>query len=252
MSRRYDSRTTIFSPEGRLYQTEYAIEAISHAGTCLGILANDGVVLAAEKMVASKLLDDAGVPEKLYKVGNHLGVAVAGLDSDANLLVKQARLAVQRHLYNFGGPMPVEQLVVRLSDFKQSYTQHGGLRPFGAAFLYAGYDEHHGFQLYHSDPAGNYWGWKATCIGKSSTNAQSILKQEYKDEGMSLKEALSLAVKVLSKTMEGSELNSEKVEFATLTLANTTKAPKFSIYSNKQVDELLKAEGVVETAKEAP
>ena len=90
--------------------------------------------------------------------------------------------------------------------------QYAGLRPFGVSFLYAGYDSHFGFQLYHSDPSGNYSGWKATCIGANASNAQSILKQDYKESGMTLKDAKSLAVKVLSKTMDSTSLGSEKCE----------------------------------------
>jgi 20S proteasome subunit alpha 3 len=92
---------------------------------------------------------------------------------------------------------------------KQGYTQYGGLRPFGVSLLYAGWDKHYGFQLYHSDPSGNYSGWKATCIGENANNANSILKQDYKED-ITLEEAKSLAVKVLAKTMEISTLSSEK------------------------------------------
>ncbi|EOD41638.1 proteasome subunit alpha type [Emiliania huxleyi CCMP1516] len=101
MSRRYDSRTTIFSPEGRLYQVEYAMEAISHAGTALGVLASDGVVLAAEKKISSKLLEPSKSSEKMYMVDDHVACAVAGITADANILINQARLHAQRHLYNY-------------------------------------------------------------------------------------------------------------------------------------------------------
>ncbi|CAG8706063.1 1989_t:CDS:2, partial [Cetraspora pellucida] len=100
-------------------------------------------------------------------------------------------------------------MVQRLCDLKQGYTQYGGLRPFGVSFIYAGHDSHYGFQLYHSDPSGNYGGWKATCIGANNASAQSLLKQDYKDE-ITLKEARELAAKVLSKTMDSTTLSSEK------------------------------------------
>lgn len=119
MSRRYDSRTTTFSPEGRLYQVEYALEAINNASSTLGILATDGVVLAADKMVSSKLLDHGRAKEKLYKVENHVMCAVAGLTADANILINQARVNAQRFLYQYGEPQPIEQLVVQLCDVKQ-------------------------------------------------------------------------------------------------------------------------------------
>eukprot|EP00964_Phaeocystis_antarctica_P151419 scaffold119022_cov57-Phaeocystis_antarctica.AAC.2 len=194
-SRRYDSRTTTFSPEGRLYQVEYAMEAISHAGTAIGILGTDGVVLAAEKKVSSKLLEPAKSSEKMYMIDDHVACAVAGITADANILINQARLHAQRYMFSYQEPQPVEQLVQRLCDEKQLYTQYGGLRPFGVSLLYAGWDKTWGFQLYASDPSGNYGGWKATSIGSNSVAAQSLMKQEYKADAISLDEALKLAIK---------------------------------------------------------
>ncbi|KAB8346040.1 hypothetical protein FH972_023092 [Carpinus fangiana] len=203
-------QTTIFSPEGRLYQVEYALEAISHAGTALGILAKDGIVLAAERKVTSKLLEQDTSAEKLYILNDNMICAVAGMTADANILINYARQAAQRYLLTYNEEIPCEQLVRRLCDLKQGYTQHGGLRPFGVSFVYAGWDEQRRFQLYQSNPSGNYGGWKATSIGNNSQSAQSILKQDYKED-MTLEEAEGLAVKVLSKTMDSSKLSSEKV-----------------------------------------
>lgn len=125
-------------------------------------------------------------------------------------MIGRARITAQRYFYTYQEPIPVEQLVQRLCDLKQGYTQFGGLRPFGVSFLFAGWDRHYGtflellcnivltmlgFQLYQSDPSGNYGGWKATAIGANSTAAQSILKTDYQDD-ISLKDALKLTVKV--------------------------------------------------------
>ncbi|CAG2193749.1 PSMA4 [Mytilus edulis] len=213
MSRRYDSRTTIFSPEGRLYQVEYAMEAIGHAGTCLGILASDGVVLAAERRNTNKLLDEVSYSEKIYNLNDDMACSVAGITSDANVLTNELRLIAQRYLLQYQEPIPCEQLVSTLCDIKQAYTQFGGKRPFG-------WDKHYGFQLYQSDPSGNYGGWKATCIGNNSANAVSMLKQEYKEGEVKLKDALNLAIKILSKTLDMTKLTAEKVEIATLTRVN--------------------------------
>ncbi len=135
--------------------------------------------------------------------------AVAGMVSDANILINYARQSAQRYLLTYNEDIPCEQLVRRLCDLKQGYTQHGGLRPFGVSFIYAGYDEQRQFQLYQSNPSGNYGGWKATSVGANNASAQSLLKQDYK-EGLKLKEACALAVKVLSKTMDAQKLSSEK------------------------------------------
>lgn len=217
MSRRFDTRTTIFSPEGRLYQVEYAMEAISHAGTCLGILAKDGVVIAAERRNTSKLLDDTVMKsEKMYKLNDDIACSVAGITADANVLINQLRTIGQRHEVSYGEPIPLEQMVRYMCDLKQAYTQFGGMRPFGVSILYMGWDKVYGYQLYQSDPSGNYGGWKATCVGHNATTAMNLLKQEFDEEKSDLKSALTLAVKVMAKTMDTAKLTTEKMEIATL------------------------------------
>jgi 20S proteasome alpha/beta subunit len=141
--------------------------------------------------------------------------AVAGMTADANILMNFARQAAQKYLLTYNEDIPCEQLVRRLCDLKQGYTQHGGLRPFGVSFIYAGWDPQREFQLYQSNPSGNYGGWKATSVGANNASAQSLLKQDYKED-CSLKEACELAVKVLSKTMDSTKLSSEKSKFFVL------------------------------------
>ncbi|XP_050293399.1 proteasome subunit alpha type-4 [Anthonomus grandis grandis] len=247
MARRYDTRTTIFSPEGRLYQVEYAMEAISLAGTCLGILANDGILLAAERRNTNKLLDEVFTSEKIYKLNDDMVCSVAGITSDANVLTNELRLLGQRYLFQYGESIPCEQLVSWLCDVKQAYTQYGGKRPFGVSILYMGWDKHYGYQLYQSDPSGNYSGWKATCIGNYSSAAISSLKQEYKEGEMSLQDAKALAVKVLSKTLDVTKLTSEKVEMATLTRQNNKTV--INILTAKEVEELIAEFEKIEVSK---
>ena len=135
--------------------------------------------------------------------------AVAGMTADANILINYARQAAQRYLLTYNEDIPCEQLVRRLCDLKQGYTQHGGLRPFGVSFIYAGWDPQRQFQLYLSNPSGNYGGWKATSAGANNASASSLLKQDYKED-CTLTEACAMAVKVLSKTMDSTKLSSEK------------------------------------------
>eukprot|EP00298_Acanthocystis_sp_HF-20_P007141 c16807_g2_i2.p1 GENE.c16807_g2_i2~~c16807_g2_i2.p1 ORF type:complete len:249 (+),score=97.83 c16807_g2_i2:31-777(+) len=232
MSRKYDSRTTVFSPEGRLYQVEYAMDAINHAGAAVGVLSKDGVVLVAEKKITSKLLETSKSTEKMYKVDQHIATAVAGITADANILINHARLGAQRHLLTYSEPISVEGLVRNICDLKQGYTQFGGLRPFGVSFLWAGWDSHYGFQLYQSDPSGNYGGWKATSIGGNSQSSQSMLRQEYKDD-CSLDEALYLAVKVLGKNMDSTTLSADKVEISTITRVDGKVV--FHCFTNEQL-----------------
>ncbi|CCE78080.1 Piso0_000693 [Millerozyma farinosa CBS 7064] len=249
MSRRYDSRTTIFSPEGRLYQVEYAQEAISQAGTAIGILSTEGVVLACEKKVTSKLLDDDGSAEKIYEINDNMMCAVAGMNADASILVNSARLYAQQYLKTYNEEMPCEMLIRRVCNLKQGYTQHGGLRPYGVSFLYAGYDERYQFQLFTSNPSGNYSGWRATSIGANNAASQTMLKKDYKDD-MSLKEACELAVKVLSKTIDSSNLKGEKLEFATLSLSQDKKKIIRKIWKASDVDLLIKDTGVLDKIDE--
>eukprot|EP00808_Paulinella_micropora_P007289 g7099.t1 len=258
MASRYDSRTTIFSPEGRLYQVEYAMEAISQAGSALGIRSKAGIVLAAEKRILSKLYDKRKQSEKMYKIADHIFCAVAGISSDANILLNFARLEAQRYLATYQEPIPVEQLLQRICDLIQSYTQHGGQRPFGVSFIFGGWDEYFGFQLYQSDPSGNYGGWKAQAIGNNYQDAQATLrdvligkkedederKEEVKEEmkeDPTMDEALDLAVKVMSKTMDTTDPTPEKLEFATVTRDDETGEVKFKIWNNKELKVLLKA-----------
>ncbi|KAH7942217.1 hypothetical protein HPB49_021901 [Dermacentor silvarum] len=240
MARRYDSRTTIFSPEGRLYQVEYAMEAIGHAGTCLGILATDGILLAAERRNTNKLLDEVAAAEKIYKVHEDVACSVAGITSDANVLTNEMRQIAQRYLLQYGESIPCERLVSWLCDLKQAYTQYGGKRPFGVSVLYMGWDKHYGYQLYQSDPSGNYSGWKATCIGNNSAAAVSILKQEYKENETTLKDALALAIAVLSKTLDATTLAADKLEVATLTRDSLRNKTRVTILPLSEVEKLIK------------
>ncbi|EEH59838.1 proteasome alpha-4 subunit [Micromonas pusilla CCMP1545] len=215
MARRYDSHTTTFSPDGRLFQVEYAMEAISHAGAAVGIRTDFGVVLAAEKKILSKLLETSEASEKMFKLDANIAVAVAGINSDANILINSSRLFAQRYALNYSEQVPVEHLVQSMCDQKQGYTQFGGLRPFGVSFLFGGWDRNFGFQLYQSDPSGNYSGWKATAVGANSQAAHSILKTEYV-EGISLSTAKQLSLKVLKQTMDSTILIPDKVELSEL------------------------------------
>uniref|UniRef100_A0A0E0L8D2 Proteasome subunit alpha type n=1 Tax=Oryza punctata TaxID=4537 RepID=A0A0E0L8D2_ORYPU len=189
MSRRYDSRTTIFSPEGRLYQVEYAMEAIGNAGSALGVLAADGVVLVGEKKVTSKLLQTSRSAEKMYKIDSHLACAVAGIMSDANILL-------------------------------------------------------------NTDPSGNYSGWKAAAVGANSQAAQSMLKQDYRD-GLTREEAVALALKVLSKTMDSTSLTAEKLELAEVFLQPGTGEVQYQVCSPEAMGKLLAKAGLSQPAPEA-
>jgi len=217
-------------------QVEYAVEAINMAGSTIGVLATDGVVLAGEKKTTSKLLDQAKQHEKLFQINGQLFCAVAGLTSDANVLVNKLRVSAHQHVFTYGEPIPVETLVTGICDVKQGYTQFGGLRPFGVSFLVAGYDENHGFQLYHTDPSGNFSGWKAYAIGLNNNTAQQIMRTDWNAE-LNLQQSLELAAKVLTKTMDTANANAEKLEFGVVQM--TPEGPKFRLLKDSEVNKLM-------------
>lgn len=217
-------------------QVEYAVEAINMAGSTIGVLATDGVVLAGEKKTTSKLLDQAKQHEKIFQINGQLFCAVAGLTSDANVLVNKLRVSAHQHVFTYGEPIPVESLVTGICDVKQGYTQFGGLRPFGVSFLVAGYDENHGFQLYHTDPSGNFSGWKAYAIGLNNNTAQQIFRQDWNAE-LNLQQSLELAAKVLTKTMDTANANAEKLEFGVVQM--TPEGPKFRLLKDSEVNKLM-------------
>ena len=172
--------------------------------------------MAAEKKETSKLFVPTRESGKLYKIDDHILAAVSGVVSDANILIDQGRLHSQRHLYSRCTPILVEQLVRGIADRKHVYTMQGSSRPYGGSMMYAGYDSSMGYQLYCSDPSGNYAAWRANATGKNSVNARSILKDEYSEE-LNLKEATALAVKVLAKSMDLAKPDAAKFEIGVIT-----------------------------------
>ncbi|KAF4700165.1 Proteasome subunit alpha type-4, partial [Perkinsus olseni] len=197
------------------------------------------VILAGEKKTISKLLESGKASEKIYPIDDHVVCAVAGITSDANVLINQLRLSAQRYRYSYQEPIPVEKLVTSICDVKQQYTQFGGLRPFGVSFLFAGYDDHYGFQLYHTDPSGNLSGWKATAIGVNNQTAQGILKTDW-HEDMSTKECMDLVAKVLVKSMDTATPTAETLEFGVLTL-NKDKEVAFRMLTDDEINTLMAA-----------
>lgn len=226
------------------------MEAISHAGTCLGILAEDGILLAAECRNTNKLLDTSIFSEKIYKLDDNMVCSVAGITSDANVLTNELRVIAQRYRYNYGEPIPCEQLVSYLCDIKQAYTQYGGKRPFGVSILYMGWDKHYGYQLYQSDPSGNYGGWRATCIGNNFGAAISILKQELgENEKITLEQAKELSIKVLFKTLDTTKLTAEKIEMATL--RRVDDKTEIKILKKVEVEEMIEKYNKITAEAEA-
>jgi 20S proteasome subunit alpha 5 len=214
----YDRGVNTFSPEGRLFQVEYAIEAIKLGSTAVGIQTKQGCVLAVEKRLTSPLLDPASV-EKIAEIDGHIGAAMSGLVADARTLVDHARVEAQNHTFTYDEPVGVEALTQAVCDLALSFGegQDGDSskrmsRPFGVALLLAGYDELEGPQLFFSDPSGTFVRYKAKAIGAGSEGAQSNLMESY-NENMTLEEAEELALSTLKQVME-EKISTENVEMA--------------------------------------
>lgn len=192
----YDRAITVFSPDGRLFQVEYAREAVKKGTTALGMVYKDGVLLAVDKNITSKLLKGESI-EKIFQIDEHIGVATSGLVADARRLVDHARIIAQEERLTYGKPIDVQILTQDICDLKQAYTQFGGARPFGASLLITGVDDE-GARLFETDPSGAFNELYATAIGGGKTEAEAFLEKEYK-EGLSFDEAVTLALKTLKK-----------------------------------------------------
>jgi proteasome alpha subunit len=226
----YDRAITVFSPDGRLFQVEYALEAVRRGTTAIGIKSNEGVVLAVEKHVLS--LQEPESVEKVFMVDDHVGAAIAGLTADARILVDQARLIAQINRLTYDEPIGIEALTRQIGDYKQWCTQHAGIRPFGVSLLIAGTDGL-GAHLYLTDPSGTYWSYKAGAIGAGGQTAREILQKEYKND-FALNECIGLAVKILSKVIE-EEFDPSKVEVAVI----KKETGKFEYLSIEEIKEYM-------------
>jgi proteasome alpha subunit len=195
----YDRAITIFSPDGRLFQVEYALETVNRGATILGIACSEGVVLGAEEKIETKL-QDTNFTWKLYEIDDHLGAAVVGLGSDARILIDQARIYSQSNRLMYDEAIDVEIITKRVGDIKQLYTQHAGVRPFGVSIIFGGVDKT-GNRIFATDPSGSYRGYKAIAVGIGRETVEGILKEEYHEE-MSLDETIKLAIKCLNKALE--------------------------------------------------
>ncbi|MEC7701093.1 MAG: archaeal proteasome endopeptidase complex subunit alpha, partial [Candidatus Thermoplasmatota archaeon] len=175
--RGYDHGVSTFSPDGRLYQVEYARESVKRGTTTVGLIYKDGVVLIVDKRIQSKLVITDSI-EKMYQIDNHIGITTSGLVADARQLVDRARVQCQINRMTYGDAIPVSTLVKKMCDYKQSFTQYGGARPFGTALLIAGIDED-GVHLYETDPSGAYQSYHAGAIGRGRTSVIDNLEGKW-------------------------------------------------------------------------
>lgn len=226
----YDRAITVFSPDGRLFQVEYAKEAVKRGATAIGIVGKDSVALIAHKSTYNKLI----VPDslrKVFEIDSHIAFTASGLIADARKLVDTGRLEAQKHRLTYNEPAPVESIAREICDLMQIYTQYGGIRPFGVSLLIAGYDDRP--RLYEAEPSGAMTGFNADSVGSAKKEVDEILEKGYK-EGMALDDTIALAVGALKKTSE-EKLLPENVE-----LSYVDSKRKFTTMSGKEVAKYLK------------
>jgi proteasome alpha subunit len=198
----YDRAITVFSPDGRLFQVEYAMELVNRGATIMGIQCAEGLVLGSEENIEP--LEEAEYSWKIFKVDEHVGAAIVGLSSDARILIDQARIYAQSNKLTYDEPIDVEVVTKRICDIQQMYTQHAGVRPFGVSIIFGGVDKT-GAHVFGTHPSGTYRGYKATALGAGRETVLAILKDEYR-ENLSLEENTKLTVKCLLKALEARQL----------------------------------------------
>lgn len=195
----YDRAITMFSPDGRLLQVEYAKKTVRQGSTAIGLVCSDGVLLVADKRIVDKLVIPESV-EKIFKIDDHIAVTASGIISDARVLVERAQVRAQQHAVTYDTPVDTISIVKDICSLKQVCTQSGGLRPFGVSLIVAGIDND-GPKIYETDPTGIFFQFKATVIGEGEQEIEEILGREYKDN-LTIEEGLKLALRALNQVLD--------------------------------------------------
>ncbi|MDR1721993.1 MAG: archaeal proteasome endopeptidase complex subunit alpha [Methanobrevibacter sp.] len=229
----YDRAITVFSPDGRLFQVEYAREAVKRGTTSLGVKSKEGIVLIVDKRTTSNLVEAKSI-EKIFQIDEHIGVATSGLVADARALIERARIESQINRITYNEPIRVESLAKKICDLKQLYTQNGGVRPFGSALIIGGVTDK-GCKLFETDPSGALIEYKATAIGSGRSAAMEVFEENYKDN-LSLKEAIELGLDAVYEATEG-KTTENSVEIAVI----NKKTKEYTKISDEEVSKYVKA-----------
>jgi len=209
-SRGYDMTPTMYSPDGRIYQVEYAIETVKRGTLAIGIQAKDGVVIAVEEK--SRDLQVAELTQKIFQVDDHIGVAAAGYIPDARVQVDSARFFAQSNKLTYDEPVEVETVAKHLADQSHQFTQYSGVRPFGVALIIAGVDKN-GNRIFVTDPSGTFVLYSAVAIGGNSEEVSDYLEKNYKKD-MPIEEAISLAIAAIN--LKSDEKDVKHIKMSTI------------------------------------
>ncbi|MBN1390198.1 MAG: archaeal proteasome endopeptidase complex subunit alpha [Candidatus Thermoplasmatota archaeon] len=205
----YDQAATVFSPDGRVYQVEYAREAIKRGGLALGIVFDGGVLFSIDKSIFSPLIEEEYL-QKFFQITPQVGAAASGLIADARVLVDILRDKAQEEARTYGERPDLKNLVLWISKIYEVYTRYEGVRPFGTALIIGGKGQN-GFHLYETDPSGVFQERKATAIGKGSEKALELLESGYRP-GMSRDEAIQITLRILKDTLDERPQDDQKGE----------------------------------------
>lgn len=232
----YDRAITVFSPQGRLYQVEYALETVRSGSTAMAIASNEGCVLAVEERLHTRL-QNIEYSWKLFQVDEHIGAVAAGLNSDARVLIDNARIRAQILRLTYDEKPTVEAVTKYVGDLMQMYTQHAGVRPFGVAILFGGVDDT-GVRVFYTEPSGMVLEYDAWAIGRGAEKVKEILEAEYKRE-MSLEDAINLALKALVESAEKLDEN-WTIRLATIPVSTQKFEAMSSEELKKRIEPFLK------------
>lgn len=227
----YDRAITMFNPDGRLLQVEYARKTVKQGSTAIGMICSDGLILVTDKRIVDSLIIPDAV-EKIFKIDDHLAATAAGILSDARVLVERAQLKAQQHRVTYDTEIDTITIVKDISDLKQICTQSGGLRPFGVSLLIAGIDDEP--KLYETDPTGVYFPYLATAIGEGEIEVEEILHKKY-NKNLTIDEGIKLAISALMTVVE-KNLNAERLDIAYI----KTVDRKFVKLNQKEIEKHLK------------
>ena len=193
-SRGYDMTPTMYSPDGRIYQVEYAIETVKRGAIAIGLQSKDGAIIAVEEKTRDLQVED--ITQKIFQVDYHIGIAAAGYIPDARILVDNARFFSQSNKLTYDESVDIETVAKHLADQAHQFTQYSGVRPFGVALIVAGVDKK-GARIFVTDPSGTYVPYAAVAIGGDSDEVTDFLEKNYKKE-MSMDDAMSLAISAIN------------------------------------------------------
>lgn len=225
----YDRTATMFSPEGHLLQVEYAEKAVRLGVSSIGIVCSDGVVIISDKRIKDKLIV-AEETSRISEIDEHLIVSVAGIVSDARVLIEKAQLISQQHRVTYDSPVEPESIAKDISNIKQQFSQYGGARPFGVSVMIAGMNEGKP-QLFTSDVTGNYFAYHANAIGENDDKIKELLREKYK-KSLTLKQGIKIALDIFK------EIKGKEFDIANFEVAQIKKGEKIERAEGKVIENL--------------